>query len=68
MYESWKADKSYCLDEYRKRCGSIGRDIWLLQNGERIKARSLDVDGSFALIVEENGERRRIDFGEISIR
>ena len=68
MYESWKADKSYCLDEYRKRCGSIGCDIWLLQNGERIKARSLDVDGSFALIVEENGERRRIDFGEISIR
>ena len=68
MYESWKADKSYCIDEYRKKCDSIGREIYIIRGDERAKVYSVDVDESFALIVEENGERKRIDFGEISIR
>ncbi len=68
MYESWKADKSYCIDEYRKKCDSIGREIYIIRGDERTKVYSVDVDDSFALIVEENGERKRIDFGEISIR
>ena len=68
MYESWKTDKRYCLEEYRKKCSSIGCDITLIRGEEKIPAHSLDVDESFALIVEEGGQRKRIDFGEISVR
>lgn len=68
VYESWKTDKRCCLDEYRRKCGSIGCDIYMLRDGEKIKAHSVDVDDKFALIVDVDGERRSIDFGEISIR
>ena len=68
MAESWAADRHYCIEEYRKKCSSIGCDIYLIRGGEKIEAHSLDVDESFALIVEQGGERKRIDFGEISVR
>ena len=68
MTERWTEDKSYCLSEYREKCSSLGCDIYLIRGEEKIEARSLDVDGSFALLVEIGGERKRIDFGEISVR
>ena len=68
MVESWTENKSYCLSEYREKCSSIGCDIYLIRREEKIEAHSLDVDESFALIVETDGGRKRIDFGEISIR
>ena len=68
MAESWADDKSYCIEEYREKCSSIGCDIYLIRGEEKIEAHSLDVDESFALIVEQAGERKRIDFGEISVR
>ena len=68
MAASWTENKSYCLAEYRERCSSLGCDIYLIRGEEKIEAHSLDVDGSFALLVEQNGERKRIDFGEISVR
>jgi len=68
MYESWKADRHYCVSEYRKKCSSIGCDIYLIRGDEKQEAHALDVDESFALTVEQNGEKKRIDFGEISVR
>ena len=68
MVESWTEDKSFCLSEYRERCSSLGCDIYLIRGEEKIEAHALDVDESFALIVEQSGEKKRIDFGEISVR
>lgn len=68
MVESWTADRHYCIEEYREKCSSIGCDIYLIRGEEKIEAHVLDVDESFALTVEQNGEKKRIDFGEISVR
>ena len=68
MYENWSVDKRFCVEEYRKKCNSIGCNIYLIRGDEKHEARSIDIDDSFALIVDEAGVRKRIDFGEISVR
>ena len=68
MYESWKRNKKYCIKEYRKKCVSTDCDIYLIRGDEKTEAHSLDIDDSFALTVEQAGEIKRIDFGEISLR
>lgn len=68
MYESWNKDKRYCIGEYREKCSSLGCDIFLVLGDVKTEAHAVDVDESFALIVETGGGKKRIDFGEISIR
>ena len=68
MTELWTADSRFCLEEYRRRCCTLGCDVTLLCGGECADAHALDVDDSFALIVETDDGIRRISFGEVSLR
>jgi len=57
------------LDEYRRRCFVIGKDIEVHRGGEHYGAKALGIDERFALIIEdENGVRKALSSGEISVR
>ena len=57
------------LDEYRRRCVTIGREVQLLWQDAREKGRALDVDEEFGLVVQrENGAVETIRTGEVSVR
>ena len=53
---------------YREDCVHIGKQIRLIDpNGEKT-VTAVDIDESFGLVVEENGVRRTVRTGEISVR
>ena len=62
-------DGGDCTDEYRRRCGVIGREIIVLTPGGGYDARALDVDERCRLLTElPDGTRRTLSSGEISIK
>ena len=57
------------LDEYRRRCVTIGREVQLLWQDTKEKVTALDVDEEFGLIVRrENGTVETVRTGEVSVR
>lgn len=62
-------DVSRWVEFYRARCVNIGRDVRLLWSDQCRRARALDVDGRFGLVVRyENGEQETLRTGEVSVR
>lgn len=60
--------KLHC-PQYSRRCFVLGRDIYVIKNGEKTSARALEIDDKCGLLVEfENGEKTVLNSGEISIR
>ncbi len=57
------------LDEYRKNCFVLDKDVVLIQGDKREYAHSVGIADDGALIVkDENGNVRNINAGEISLR
>ena len=58
------------FEEYRRRSMVLGKKIFILEPGkEPESAEAIDLDRDFALLVRtENGELRRLNSGEVSIR
>lgn len=56
------------LDEYKKHCVTIGRDVSVIFKKETLTGRAVDVDGDGSLIVETEGGRVRVTSGEVSVR
>ena len=57
------------LDEYRRRCVTIGREVQLLWQDTKEKVMALDVDEEFGLVVRrENGKIETVRTGEVSVR
>ena len=58
------------FEEYRRRSMVLGKKIFILEPGkEPGSAEAIDLDRDFALLVRtENGELRRLNSGEVSIR
>ena len=62
-------DISACVDEYRKRCVTIGQEVRLMWTEGQERALALDIDERFGLVVRhENGEVSTIRTGEVSVR
>ena len=70
LYTALKTgDTSGYLDEYRRRCVTIGREVQLLWQDTKEKVTALDVDEEFGLIVRrENGTVETVRTGEVSVR
>lgn len=65
-YESIQSDE--LVRAYRNRLFILGRGVWVLKNGERLKATAIDVDSEFRLCVKyEDGTSEYLSSGEISI-
>ena len=70
LYAALKSgDTSAYLEEYRRRCVTIGREVQLLWQDTKEKVTALDVDEEFGLIVRrKNGTVETVRTGEVSVR
>ena len=70
LYAALKSgDTSAYLEEYRRRCVTIGREVQLLWQDTKEKVTALDVDEEFGLVVRrENGTVETVRTGEVSVR
>lgn len=60
--------KNY-VEEYRRRCFVIGKEVYVLTSKEKKRAQVLDVDQECHLVVRyEEGKVEHLSSGEISIR
>ncbi len=66
---SSRRDDPALLDEYRRRCLSIGRGVLLLREGESRPAFALGVNGDYSLRVRlPDGTIEDVRFGEVTLR
>ena len=57
------------VEEYRRRCVTLGKDVQLLWAEGRESARALDIDGQFGLVVRRpDGSVTTVRTGEVSVR
>lgn len=54
------------LDEYRRRCVTVGKRCRLLPQNEEVQA--LDIDGRYGLVVQKGEKTETIRSGEVSVR
>ena len=54
------------LDEYRRRCVSVGKACRLLP--EDCQVQAVDIDARYGLVVEREGKRETVRSGEVSVR
>jgi BirA family biotin operon repressor/biotin-[acetyl-CoA-carboxylase] ligase len=54
--------------EFERECPLIGREVVVVRENERFRARALGIDTDGALIVERDGQITRLFSGEVSIR
>lgn len=68
MYDRWLADERTYLDDYRRLCAVVGREIRIIKpDGEEV-AFAEGISDDFGLtVVNENG-RRTLHSGEISVK
>ncbi len=61
--------KQEYLEQYRVRCVTPGREVWVLNAGERRQGFALGIDEAFRLEVEfEDGRVEALSTGEVSVR
>lgn len=69
MYADWQSDHRCCLEEYKRSCINLKRQVLLIRGEEKIKAYAEDIDENYALMVRhENGQMETIKTGEVSLR
>lgn len=69
MYNYKYIESKQFINEYRKRCFIIGKDINVLKPNTSQKARAIDIDDNCRLLVEyENNNKEYLNSGEISIK
>lgn len=57
------------VEEYRRRCVTLGREVRLIWTEEQEKAFALDIDERFGLVVRRaDGEVTTVRSGEVSVR
>lgn len=56
------------LDEYRKRCFVLGREVAVMRGDDKFIAKVLNIDNLGRLVVEKNGELLILTNEEVSIR
>ena len=58
-----------CVEEYKKRCITIGQDIRVNYGNSNFKAKALDIDNDCGLIIQlPDGSRKALTYGEVSVR
>ena len=64
-----KAVNEDFIDEYRRRCFIIGRDIKVIKNGGEEDARAIGVDDRAHLVVRYiDGREEALSSGEVTLR
>ena len=67
--EDLGGDISPWVEAYRRDCVTLGKEVRLLWTEGQERARALDVDGQFGLVVRrEDGTETTVRTGEVSVR
>ena len=61
-------DNSDFYEEYRSRSFVIGREVTVIKLTESYKAKVLDIDKDYSLIIERDGNTERLFTGELSLK
>ena len=62
-------DRAAWMQEYRRACITVGKQVLLVRGTERRSALALDVDGEGGLVVRyEDGSTGTVNSGEVSVR
>ena len=65
----WPLALKEYLGEYRERCISTEKEVYLIKNGENTRAFSEKIDDDFSLIVRyQDGTTDKVSSGEVSVR
>ena len=56
------------LDEYRKHCVTLGKQVKIIRGGDQIQGKAVDIAGDGSLLCEIGGQVVPILAGEVSIR
>ena len=59
---------THVYEEYKARSLVIGREVTVIKLNESYKAKVLDIDKDYALIIDRDGKTERLFTGEISVR
>ncbi|NCB63160.1 MAG: biotin--[acetyl-CoA-carboxylase] ligase [Clostridia bacterium] len=69
MDRQFPAEREECRKQYRANCVTLGREVYLCRNEERIPVFAEDLDRDFALVVRHpDGRRERITAGDVPVR
>lgn len=66
VYDNWGSDGAAFIDEYRRRCVTIGRYVTVDHLGKRLKAHALSISDNYGLLLQwSDGTIEEKSFGEI---
>lgn len=69
LEETLLSDKAKWMDQYRRDCVTLGREIAVVRGDAARRGTALDIDADGGLLVRyENGEEETVAFGEVSVR
>ncbi len=68
MAADWPGGRTEYLDEYRRRCVTVGRDVLVVRGGEAYTAKALRVEEDFSLTVLTGEGEKNVSSGEVSVR
>lgn len=66
FFDIYYGKKEY-MSEYKSRSNVLGKQIEYIKNNEKFSGNAVDISESGELIVEENGEKKILNSGEIKI-
>lgn len=56
------------LDEYKQNCVTLGREVNVIYQKERIRGKAVDINNDGSLTVEANNEIINVTYGDVSVR
>lgn len=69
LYRDFPKESEAYLEEYRRRCVTLGREVTVLRGSNSTRARAMDIDSGFGLLIELPDKSRQIvTSGEVSVR
>lgn len=67
--DRWEMEGCFFLEEYRRLCICIGRDVLVVSGTESRKTRALNINDDLSLLVQyEDGSQESLYSGEVSLR
>lgn len=63
-----KTERANCIDFYKSHSFVLGKEIYYFENNIRHFASCIDIDENGGLIILENGKKKTLSSGEITLR
>lgn len=69
LYELFE-EKGFSVlkDKYEKRCVTLGKDVYIMNDGKKISAKAVGINEKGELLAEINGEIKAVNSCEVSVR